>query len=205
MPAAVIRWLRMKNERNPHPIWLTPTLSVQRAWEVRDYLLCAGCEQRFHERGEDWVLRNGYRGGKTFRLQEALLEATPFISTRVVSVFEGSQVRSVDMDQLCYFAASVFWRAAAHSWCCPDGRKLSLELGPYEEDLRLYLLDQEAFPQNVALWITVSNATSPPMAAFFPQRHRLNGFYQHRFAIPVSVSGCTLVRHCHLTLNSCVR
>jgi hypothetical protein len=55
----------------------------------------------------------------------------------------------------------VFWRAAVHSWEGYGGKYNTLELGPYEESLRQYLLGQIAFPADVVVFFIVcTDATS---------------------------------------------
>ena len=46
----------------------------------------------------------------------AAKKSPPLYRTSSGLVFPGAVINGVDMDQLCYFGASVFWRAAAYRW-----------------------------------------------------------------------------------------
>jgi len=183
VPAAITRWFRMRAAGNPNPVWVTPTVTIQMSYEVADYVLCRTCEQRFHERGENWVLKNAFRGGTAFPLRESLLTRSPILSLPAFDLYEGRALPNVDIDSLCFFAVSVFWRAGAHAWTMLNQR-VRVDFGPYEEQLRAYLMDERPFPPDAALWINVSKGASPFMSASFPKRHRLQNYFQHRFAIP---------------------
>ncbi|MGH9655612.1 MAG: hypothetical protein ACRD6B_19375 [Bryobacteraceae bacterium] len=89
----------------------------------------------------------------------------------------------IELRKLIYFAASVFWRAAAHSWNQID-RRIQIALGPYEERLRRFLLGEEPFLDNAALLINVGDEARPNMSAIYPYSDRVQGVWQHRFAIP---------------------
>jgi len=183
MPAAITRWFRMRAASNPNPVWVTPDVTIQMSYEVADHLLCQMCEQRFHQRGEDWVLKNAFRGGTAFPIRERLLRASPVASLPLFDLFEASSIPEIDIDKVCYFAVSVFWRAGAHSWHMVN-RRVRIDFGRYEEQLRRYLLDEQPFPEDAALWISVSKTASPFMSASFPKRHRIQNYFQHRFSIP---------------------
>jgi len=67
---------------------------------------------------------------------------------------------------------SVFWRASVHTWERNSEEPISIDLGPYEEDLRQYLLGQTSFPANVVLHVVVcSDALSQDMF-YAPSRGR---------------------------------
>src|SRR5213595_2470047 len=99
--------------RNRHVI-VNKNFSTSR--QIREHLLCRECEQRFSRNGERWVLENGFRGQGKFRLQSVLQQSTPTDQTRSGPVFAGAELPDVDMDSLCYFGTSIFWRASVHRW-----------------------------------------------------------------------------------------
>jgi hypothetical protein len=116
--------------------------------EITAPLLCLECEQRLNRRGEEWTLTNCLRGPSAFSLQDALIRSQPSYvdPSAAFAAFAGDSTPGVDPEQLAYFAASVFWRAAVHTWTVDKEHRLKLTLGPYEEELRLFLLDQSEFP-----------------------------------------------------------
>jgi hypothetical protein len=54
---------------------------------------------------------------KEFPILGALVSAGPVYSGAAgFRIFAGRAIAGIDIDRLGYFAASVFWRAAAHRW-----------------------------------------------------------------------------------------
>lgn len=151
--------------------------------QVAAHLLCRECEQRFNRNGEKWVSENGFRGQGNFRLQSVLRNSPRLGKTRSSLYFAGVEMPEVNMDQLCYFGASVFWRGSAPRW---DGGD-SIDLGPvYKEQFRRFLMDEIAFPANAILQLHVSNAYRPMEGAFFPSGGRVSkaGFHKYTFMLP---------------------
>jgi len=181
LPAGVYRLLRDTGKSNPNPILVGEALSTQTSGQIEAPLLCGDCEQRFNNRGERWVLQNCFREPGVFRIQEALKAATPLHKLDEGAIYAGAQVANIDVDALVYFAASVFWRAAARHWALLD-HKGTLELGPYQEQFRLYLLGQQAFPANAALWVTVWLV--PVLLSALRFGDARHGYHQHTFSVP---------------------
>jgi hypothetical protein len=127
-----------------------------------------------------------WRGEKTFPLREALLAHGAVETTADYSAFEAAKISAIRVDQLAYFAASIYWRGAAHVWRVDNRPTARLGLGPYEEQLRQYLLGG-AWPKNAALIVQVSagmealrnSSTTPPYLM------RKNGkSTAYRFSVP---------------------
>jgi hypothetical protein len=55
----------MKGEKNSNPVHVTASQATTKSFQVKEYLLCPECEDRFRLSGEEWVLKNGYRGTST--------------------------------------------------------------------------------------------------------------------------------------------
>lgn len=190
LPAAIPRWISMSNRAtgtSKGAIYVTKKTVVQKDYRIADYLLCRNCEDRFNFGGEKWLLANTYRGSGKFPLQAALQAASrdgrPLIPLQQATIVPAAATPGIELPKLLYFAASVFWRAAAHSWNQID-RRIQIALGPYEERLRCFLLAEEPFPDNAALLINVGDEASPNMSAIYPYSDRVRGVWQHRFAIP---------------------
>lgn len=184
LPAGVYRRLRGEVLKNPNPILITPDVAFQTSDQFREPLLCGDCEQLFSRKGERWVLTNMAQGEGRFPLYEAILQTAPFIQHGDMSYYRSAEIPGADPDALAYFGISVFWRGAAHEWRHSTGVMPSLTLGPFEERLRLFLLDQAAFPDHVALTVTVWPSCEPLPTAYTPYGHRRKGYGQYRFYIP---------------------
>ena len=79
-------------------------------------LLCQACEILFQQGGEDWVLGMRYRSDGSFPLRDLLASATAVNSNAESSVYDVSTVVGMDVGKICYFAASLFWRAGIANW-----------------------------------------------------------------------------------------
>ncbi|MGD0499255.1 MAG: hypothetical protein ABSC23_12555 [Bryobacteraceae bacterium] len=127
-------------------------------------------------------MQNCFRGPGEFCLLDALKAAKPYARlSDDCMLYAGAKISAIDMDAIVYFAASMVWRAAARAWDSYDLRD-QLDLGPYEEDFRLYLLGQNAFPSNAAVWVNVWPA--PVRLAFAPRTLPGDGYRHHNFVIP---------------------
>jgi hypothetical protein len=172
----------------PRPILMTRRVQVATNKQLTANLFCRGCEDRFNKGGERWVIANCWRSAHEFPLREALLRSGAVVVAPEGALLPAAAAPAVDVGQLAYFAASVFWRAAVPGWPPLVGQPVvPLELGSQSEELRLYLLGKAGFPANAALFVYVSLASDP-----IPVRANMNPpkFYSpaegqpfHRFLV----------------------
>jgi hypothetical protein len=169
IPAAIYKLHRSPQLQNANPIQVLDGTAYTSGKQVSDHFLCAECEDRFNRGGEAWVIPRLWRDEKSFPLREALLAHGAAETTAKYSAFASPNITDVRVDQLSYFAASIFWRGAAHVWRVDNRPTARLALGPYEEQFRQYLLGS-AWPKNAALIAQVSagmealrnSSTAPP-------------------------------------------
>jgi hypothetical protein len=148
---ALYRLLRSPELVNPHPTMMSRDAILETSRQVKTFLLCSGCEQRFHHNGEDLMLRSCCRAPDQFRLRESLLSIAPGYCDGQVSVYSGKTAK-VDLAKLVYFAVSVFWRATVSHWVVESTRLEPLELGPsLTEQFRLFLVGEKDFPADAAI------------------------------------------------------
>jgi hypothetical protein len=99
--------------------------------------------------------------------------------------YDASQVRGIDIDKLVYFSASVIWRASLRQWQIQKQVYKPIQIrSRYQEELRLFLLGQEGFPQNAVSVVYVSTSELPPLTAGFPDSLLDGDKEVHRFYIP---------------------
>ena len=188
MSAGFYKLARDHTRSNPNPVLVSEDVSLISSEQAKDHLLCGDCEDRFNRGGETWVLRNCWHSENEFPLRTALVATKPSpLSTPGFTIFQADGVASVEPDKLAYFAASIFWRAAAHDWVFMRQEPKRLELGPYEEPLRLFLLDKAVFPKDAVLIVSVTSGMERlrnmlMVLPFF--KNREPGFRQYRFTIP---------------------
>ncbi|PYR95640.1 MAG: hypothetical protein DMF84_00180, partial [Acidobacteria bacterium] len=135
MPAAFYKLARDESRSNPHPVLINEEVSL------------LDCEERFNSGGETWVLKNCWHSEVDFPLRSNLIAISPSpLSTPGFTIFESVRSEAIDAARLAYFGVSVFWRASVHDWVLMRRRPKRLELGPYEEPLRLFLMGLAGFP-----------------------------------------------------------
>jgi hypothetical protein len=187
MPAALYKIVRDERFKVAHPVHVTRDVTVHSPRQVSDYLLCTDCEGRFEQGGETWVIPRCWRNNTTFPLRTSLMKAQPVPTVEAgVAIYEGARVLDVDVDQLAYFAASVFWRAAAHRWAIHKQTVPQLKLAAYEERLRQYLLGG-SFPLDAVLAVFIGYGMEEMRNAIitFPYLSgRDKGWRRYTFTIP---------------------
>ncbi len=138
---------RASQLKNQNPVVLVPGGVRQSQQQMKDYVFCAECEQRFNEGGEKWVLARLPRDyHEPFVLQEALIPAKPLVISPGLDLYEGTKLAAFNMDKLVYFAASIFWRGAVHEWEIEGQRAPKLNLEDKEEPLRIFSSRRKPFP-----------------------------------------------------------
>jgi hypothetical protein len=85
-------------------------------------------------------------------------------------------------EDLTHFALGIFWKAAVHSWSGSDTEPL-IQLGPYEEKIRQFLLGG-AYPKNIALIVQVIPAPVKHITFNFPCTQMGSMPKYHWFYIP---------------------
>jgi hypothetical protein len=150
--------------------------------QFRDYVLCQDCEQRVHENGENWVLRNCCRSasGTPFLLRDLLRGLDPVARHGNSALFLAEGCPEIRAEMLLYFAASVFWRAAVHKWRLGKFVLHRPKLGRHAEALRVYLLGG-SLPTDIAVIVWVEDCEKPGMKLLLPKTVASN---HHIFHIP---------------------
>lgn len=183
LPRALDKLCRAPEKENPNPVVLTPNRTIKISRQVRDRLLCLDCEKRLNRQGEDWVMEHCHRSPEEFKLRTVLKETKPVYVWDDCAFYMSLQNDKINTAALVYFAASVFWRAAVHPW--RSDAIIHIELGPYAEAFRKYLIGKDEFPQNAVLWAGVSGAHQPATSVNFPHaRKRTDDFHSYNFHIP---------------------
>jgi hypothetical protein len=189
MPAASYGLLRSDDGKNdPILVNVTKQKAIQVSAQVKGYMLCGDCEDRFNDGGEAWVLGHCWRSESEFPLREALWAAyDPANDDGETMVFEGRTTPGVDADRVAYFGCSMFWRATLTGWREAAGLPAQrLDFGLYAEGLRRFLLREGDIPANMVLVVTLTNYRAPvPVRglASFPHITRHEPYRQYRFVL----------------------
>jgi hypothetical protein len=151
IPKAVYRKTRSNDPKKPHPMVATLKGTRQSSYQVRDYVLCSECEQLFGRQGEDYAMRLIHQGNR-FPFLELLNSHGSGLVAGEFRFYSVEMTPTIDRRKLAYFAVSVFWRAAVHTWTQEDGSSVWIDLTDDEkETLRQYLLGNQSFPKESVL------------------------------------------------------
>ena len=188
LPASLYEIVRKHSgSRSSSVIAIQDGIAVQTSQQMTARLLCTDCEQVLNRSGENWVLRNCYRGNGAFQLADLL--RNEFTQGRPLSdnMYKLGPTTAVKLEHLVHFGVGVFWRAAAERWTLlRSGSPFRLSLGPYRERFRRFLLGKQPFPQGLYLYVLLNkDITDDSMALYPPQELERGGTYRHyQFLIP---------------------
>jgi len=150
--------------------------------QIIDYVLCGSCEQRFGEL-ENRVSRECLQHDGSFPLRDALVKQPPLDDDPELRAVSG-KAAGIDAESYVYFASSILWRAGAHVWG-KGAKRVTVELGSYKEDLRVYLLGQSAFPKDVVIRMFVAaKGDTKDQFATTPVPLDTKGYHHYEFIIP---------------------
>lgn len=124
--------------------------------QLKQYLLCGDCEERFNKNGESEVLRRiATKSRKRFPLHEKLSLAFPREVQKGWARFAGCDL-GLDMAKFAYFTLSLVWRGAVAQWAMPGGEQTTLfSIGSFEEPFRRFLLGNAPFPADTSVIVFV--------------------------------------------------
>jgi hypothetical protein len=182
LPKALYRLVgRASNALHPDTVQISLNERKKSSEQARRHILCFDCEQRFNRNGEKWVLQHCYRGRGVFPLREDLRKRAPLGPISEVEAYSAS-VEEVAI--LAYFSLSVVWRASLCDWPARGRTYESIDLGPYQEQIRKYLLGKSQIPPNIELIVTLSQLGIPVLAFNLPVSYRVDGIRCYSFHIP---------------------
>lgn len=182
LPAAAYAHVRgIKGAGNESPVKIN--LGVKKAGptdkQVRQYLLCADCEDLFSRNGEKhlgrlWATRD------SFPLLDILNKSAKYSDGKRFVSYDGSKIDCRIVSSIFYFAVSVFWRAHVWEWG-RDGDGYKRALGDhYSEAFRKFLLTGEALEDVYVLLELNTDGKTRGMLGF-PSCCKIDGEWIHTF------------------------
>jgi hypothetical protein len=170
MPRALYRMARgsgAKGNQDPHVF--TAKGRKPSSHQIKDYVLCHECEQRFSINGEDYVMRLVTKRNGQFPLLDMLKTIPTPLQGKNWTAYTIAQTPNIDRPKIAYFALSVFWRASVHTWEQDSGEKVSIDLGKkYNEEIRRYLLGATLVPKSANLLVAVCTDEESQKTFFVP-------------------------------------
>jgi hypothetical protein len=163
-----------------HPIVITPEIIIESDRQLQDYLFCTACEDVLNKGGETWVLPLLAHLDAPFLLYDMLVKFPPDQVDGDARLYASARNAEIEAEKLIHFAMGIFFKAAVHSW---SGSRTEpwIDLGPYGEPVRTFLLGKTAFPMRMCL--TAAVLPSPVRAIEFcnPYRDSTPGRFNYRF------------------------
>lgn len=169
LPAGIYRRLVPKDSEIRQPVLVTPNTAMFTSVQMKDYVFCGECERRFDQYGEDYVIRQ-MRGDGGFPLLERLNVSPSFDFSTKEGIYAGNAL-GIDMEKFGYFALSMAWRSAIHTWPSIRGHvPESVDLGTLKEPIRQFLLGRAPFPQDVTVLVTACTDIFSQRAMYAPTK-----------------------------------
>ena len=187
LPAAVYKMCRNESEEVADPIGVRNDPKIksfrvfQSSRQITGQVLCFACEQILNVNGEDWVLPQ-LSTLQGFPLYDKLTTIEADAVEGDSALYAGVKANHIRTDCLAHFALGIFWKAVVHEWQTGHGT-LSLEFGPYREEVRRFLL-HGGIPRRVYLKIEIVPPSQPTISAYLPYTSKATPFPTHFFYVP---------------------
>lgn len=184
MPAAAYQHVRGAEEtRNGSPVLINigRKSAFQTDKQIKQPLLCGGCEDLFSRNGEKkmgqlWATK------AEFPLLD-LLNSKALVSKGIrFDTYDSRLLDQCVVDAVFYFAVSIFWRAQVWDWG-RNGDAYRRALGDiYESQFRLFLLGHEKL-EDVLLLVDVNSNLDTLSVMSFPTCVRMGADRLHSFSL----------------------
>jgi hypothetical protein len=152
IPAALYRYVR---DEYMSPVRVGDGVVLPTDHQIQDDLLCSSCEDVLNKGGESWVVPKLATMAQTFPLYDLVTKQPAAIDDEHDELYFTANNPLIKCEDLTHFASGIFWKASVHSWR-GKRREPLIELGPFENELRCWLLGETGFPRNVCLVVELS-------------------------------------------------
>ena len=138
------------------PVVMTPGLATHTSRQIRDFVFCWECEQRFSQKGEDYVMRLLPRNGSFPLLDRLEFVRIPISVTEGIATYATTKTE-IDTRIIAYFALSVLGeqRSTAGLHSANKRLRLNYRLKRWNQCEGFWLVRQ-SFPARVNIVMTVS-------------------------------------------------
>lgn len=141
--------------KNQNPLLVTGKVAFRTSRQMTAVLLCSDCEKLLNDMGERYTIRV-MSNQKGFLLLKTIQGMTPVVADCGSAAYKCAGSPKIDTGALAHFALGLLWKASVHRWSpAPGVLTGGVDLGPYQEAVRKYLMGQSGFPKNVVVKITL--------------------------------------------------
>lgn len=166
IPAKVYKYLHAPGTQ---PIAISSKVVMATGRQLQDDLLCLECEDRLNKGGEMWLLPLFATYEGSFPFYDLLTKVAPEARYPEGTIYFAAKNPAIEVDKLVHFGMAMFFKAAVHSW---EGKKKEplIELGPYLESVRAFLMGQTGFPERMTLTVGVLPPPVKAISCAYPYR-----------------------------------
>jgi hypothetical protein len=151
--------------------------------QIHTPLLCFDCEDILNKGGEGWLMPLLAEYDGRFPFYDILTQKSPDGADGNATAYAAARNDEIKCEKLAHFAMGIFWKAAVHSW--RGGRtEPIIELGPYRESVRTFLLGESAFPSHIALTVGILPAPTKLITFQLPESGGQTKWHDFSFYIP---------------------
>jgi hypothetical protein len=180
-PAAIYPLLRSSEDASP--IRVGDDLVMHTDRQMQDYLLCPACEDILNKGGETWTIPKLATMTKSFPLYDILIQRPAVGHDETWTMYFTAENPEIDVERLTHFAMGIFWKASVHSW--KGGEKSPMiQLGPYSDEIRLWLRGESSFPKNICLDVMLSRPERALIAITGPLESTRKGWRTFFLYVP---------------------
>lgn len=180
IPRAMYTYCRTADSE---PVLFTTEVMMQTSRQVQHHLLCASCEDLLNNGGERWLLPLLATIDKKFPLLDIIEKLPPDLIDTEGHGYAASRNLEIKVDRLIHFAMGVFWKASIHSWR-GDRKEPQIELGPYRDNVRVFLRGESPFPKHMGLVMGVLPREKALISFSQPYPGSAKGCHNFVFYIP---------------------
>ena len=183
IPQAVFKLCRNDASSSPHPVAVFENVAFRSAYQYEQPLLCDECEDRFSSHGERDVIPMLLNASGRFKLKQELKESAR-LPDKAGEIYSARENYGDLADALFYFGASIIWRGSATDWRIGKQERRPNKLGTYQEQFRLYLLNEGPMPSNTTLLLFIAKEDSVTPNISLPSGQKKVTYHIHRFYVP---------------------
>src|SRR5262245_25404693 len=100
LPSSLYKFMKEPSLKNPNPVILEPGVAVPSSREVRQYFLCAECEDLFNNKGEKWIVRNCAQPKGSFPLYTNVVHQPPHLTLGDVELYSTDGSPAIQPEQI---------------------------------------------------------------------------------------------------------
>lgn len=146
-------------------------------------LLCMSCEGVLSAGGETWVCPRLATWEREFPLFDLLSARTADYDEEGVKIFFANRDPKIEVNKLVHFAMGIFWKASVHSWTAAS-KAPRIELGPYADEIAVWLREQLRFPKHVYLSVALATPSAAQITLLEPYRTPTSEWHSYMFHVP---------------------